>query len=131
MNQDGAAVMNYPYSNHGNGSDLDISNDNSHQTIHNIRSKSAPWVCLAIAFLSNLASRLIQVPLLRVCELGACRKYYAIHDPSLIDSRGTVEERFCKLDSVQQNVAYITGFLGFIPIIFGDYRMSPSFHRIG
>lgn len=130
MDQDGAAGQNHPHINHGNGSALDISDSKSHLPIYSLRIKSAPWICLVLAFLSNLASRLIQVPLLRICELGACRKYYATHDPSLIDSRGNVEERFCKLDSVQQNVAYIVGLLGFIPIIIGEYH-EPLFYRMG
>ena len=76
-----------------------------------LRLQHAPWTCLLFSFLSNLSIRLVQVPLLRVCELGACRRYYVVHDPSVIDNNGNVEEQFCKSASVQERVALIMGLL--------------------
>lgn len=78
-----------------------------------------PWTCIILALLSNLGARLIQLPLLRTCELGLCRRYYAAHDPSLIDSNGNVEERFCKISSVQQKVAYMMEILQMTPALCG------------
>ena len=79
----------------------------------------APWTCIVICILNNLGLRLIQVPLLRILELGLCRRYYSIHDPSAIDSDGNVDEHLCKIDSVQQGVAYIIGLLGTITMVCG------------
>lgn len=78
-----------------------------------------PWFCVILALLSNLGARLIQLPLLRTSELGLCRRYYAAHDPSLIDSDGNVEERFCKIGPVQQKVAYMMGILQITSTICG------------
>ena len=91
----------------------------SSKRIHARQLRWAPWTCIVISLLNNLGLRLIQVPLLRILELGLCRRYYSIHDPSVIDSNGNVDEHLCKIDSVQEGVAYIIGLLGTITMICG------------
>ena len=125
MNQDGAAQGSHSRDCHNN-SLTHVAGGPSCEAPSGNKIRSAPWVCLAIAFLSNLASRLIQLPLLRICELGVCRKHYAALNPSLIDQEGNVEERLCKLDSIQQEVAYLFGLLGTILVIFGNNVMFTS-----
>lgn len=100
MDQDGAGQESHTRD-HYNNSLTPVAGGPSCEAPSRNRIRSAPWVCLIIALFSNLASRSIQLPLLRICELGVYRKHYAALDPSLIDQEGNMEERLCKLDSIQ------------------------------
>ncbi|KAG9230479.1 major facilitator superfamily domain-containing protein [Amylocarpus encephaloides] len=55
----------------------------------------------------------------RMEELSICRSYYFQQDPSLIDDDGNVEETLCKVDAVQAELAFISGWLGFFETIPG------------
>jgi hypothetical protein len=66
---------------------------------------------LTLMLLVNLAASLYQLPLNRVVERRLCREYYAVHDPSLIAPDGHVEEKLCKVDEVQQGLAWIQGVM--------------------
>ncbi len=85
-------------------------------------SRWATWTCIIIELLIDLGAQLIQLPLLRVCELGFCQRYYAIRDPSLIDASGNVDEQLCKIGSVQDEVAFMMGVLGMVQSTCGTER---------
>ncbi|EFQ35984.1 major facilitator superfamily transporter [Colletotrichum graminicola] len=78
---------------------------------------------LALVLLVNLAASLYQLPLSRVIERRLCREHYLIADPSVIDRDGNVEERLCKVDGVQQGLAWIQGTMETSWIV-GDFVMT-------
>ncbi|KAI3547466.1 major facilitator superfamily transporter [Colletotrichum abscissum] len=73
--------------------------------------------------LVNLAASLYQLPLSRVIERRLCREHYAVTDPSVIDKDGNVAEGFCKVDDVQQGLAWIQGTMETAWIV-GDFIMT-------
>ncbi|KAI1283337.1 major facilitator superfamily domain-containing protein [Xylaria sp. FL0933] len=76
-----------------------------------------PWLVGAIQLLATLGHWLNNVPLTRLLELNLCRAYYLAHDPSFVDPDGNVEERFCKLDSVQESLAFYLGLLSTLELV--------------
>ncbi|KAL7619770.1 hypothetical protein AAE478_010312 [Parahypoxylon ruwenzoriense] len=80
---------------------------------------------LALLLLVNLAQSLYQLPLNRVVERRLCREYYGTHDPSVVDpdGDGNVDEGLCKVDAVQQKLAWITGSMETLWIV-GDFIMT-------
>ena len=76
-------------------------------------------VLFLFAVLINLAIRLLNLPLNRIIELRYCVDYYLEHDPSLINSNGEVDELLCKVDEVQQKLAWLEGFIGTSIVLCG------------
>lgn len=78
-------------------------------------------VCISLAILSDCGETLFAAPRIRFLESIACTRYYTHHDPSLVDRNdGTVPERLCKIDPVQDKVASVMGwqlFFDSIPAI--------------
>ncbi|KAL4789304.1 hypothetical protein BDV19DRAFT_395186 [Aspergillus venezuelensis] len=76
----------------------------------------------------NLAFYSKAAPTLRLVELTTCREYYRGDDPSVIGGDGFIDEKLCKLDTIQQKVAWLfaadellhfcCGFLVTIPLGF-------------
>ena len=64
---------------------------------------------LSLAVLVNLTMALYQLPVNRVIERRLCREYYAIQDPPVLDPSREIPERMCKVDKVQQDLAWIQG----------------------
>lgn len=56
----------------------------------------------------------------RMEELSICRVYYYKHDPALVDADGNVEETLCKVDEVQAELAFISGWLWFFETVPGE-----------
>jgi hypothetical protein len=59
-------------------------------------------------------------PKLRMYELALCRDYYSKEDPSLIAPDGSVEEKYCKLEQIQSELAIMRGLIGFLEAIPGQ-----------
>ncbi|KAI1805616.1 MFS general substrate transporter [Daldinia bambusicola] len=78
---------------------------------------------LILLLLVNLGTTLYQLPLNRVIEKRLCREYYIIHDPSIIDHDGNISEKHCKLDAIQQSLAWTTGTMETLWIV-GDFVMT-------
>lgn len=55
----------------------------------------------------------------RMEELSICRLYYNKYDPTLVDANGNVDEILCKVDEVQAELAFISGWLAFFETIPG------------
>ncbi|KAI1760544.1 major facilitator superfamily transporter [Hypoxylon sp. FL1150] len=85
--------------------------------------KRAILALLALLLLVNLAASLYQLPLNRVIERRFCREYYNENDPSVIDNDGNIDEKLCKIDAVQQRLAWLMGILETLWIV-GDFVMT-------
>ena len=74
-----------------------------------------PWVLLvllafALIAIVDVGAFLAGPPLTRVYEANLCLIYYREHDPSIIEADGTIPEKLCKVDEVQQKMAMIFGW---------------------
>lgn len=74
-----------------------------------------PWVlvvALAFALVSiiDVGAYLAEPPKTRVFEANLCLIYYRKNDPSAIGSNGSILEKLCKVDEVQQKMAVIFGW---------------------
>ncbi|OTB13863.1 hypothetical protein K445DRAFT_384818 [Daldinia sp. EC12] len=83
----------------------------------------APQHCSNTVIVFNLGTTLYQLPLNRVIENRLCREYYIIHDPSIIDDDGSINEKHCKRDAIQQSLAWTTGTMETLWIV-GDFVMT-------
>ncbi|KAK3191539.1 hypothetical protein K4F52_002354 [Lecanicillium sp. MT-2017a] len=101
-------------------------NESSPQPPTHRSSCTWPWlhvvaVCISLAILSDCGETLFAAPRIRFLESIACTRYYTHHDPSLVDrNNGSVPERLCKIDPVQDKVASVMGwqlFFDSIPAI--------------
>ncbi|ATY67241.1 Major facilitator superfamily general substrate transporter [Cordyceps militaris] len=77
------------------------------------------YICALFLIVTDVPSFMGEGPMLRMLELGACREYYAIHDPDSIDSHGNVPERLCKLSDIQSRVARVRSLLAFLEAVPG------------
>lgn len=78
---------------------------------------------LALLLLVNLSTSLYQLPLNRVIERRLCHDYYNENDPSSISPGGSIPEHLCKIDHVQQGLAWIQGAMD-TAWIAGDFVMT-------
>ncbi|KAL0932444.1 major facilitator superfamily transporter [Colletotrichum truncatum] len=85
--------------------------------------KAGIGALLAMMLLVNLAASLYQLPLNRVVERRLCREHYLSTDPSVIDGHGNVDESLCKVDGVQQRLAWIQGTMETAWIV-GDFAVT-------
>ena len=67
----------------------------------------------------NAALILQDAPATRLFEIVYCRAFYEEHDPSLIGDNGVVDEKYCKNDFVQSQVAFLKGWLSFFRYLPG------------
>jgi len=80
---------------------------------------------LSIVFVTDLANSVSKAPLIRVFESIICQNYFAIVDPSKINSNGSVEERYCKVGPVQEELALLRGWQDFFDYIPGLFLAIP------
>ncbi|KAF2622854.1 MFS general substrate transporter [Macroventuria anomochaeta] len=91
-----------------------------------IPEKTKPWVIMVIlAFvlvaIIDMGAFLAEAPRTRVYEANICLGYYRESDPSVIGADGSIPEKLCKVDAVQQKMAMIFGWqemFDVIPSIF-------------
>jgi hypothetical protein len=85
-----------------------------------------PWIllvalaCLLIAIV-DMGAFMAEAPRTRVYEANICLSHYRQNDPTAIGPDGTVSEKLCKIDPVQQRMATIFGWqemFDAIPSIF-------------
>ena len=77
-------------------------------------------VFLLIALVSatiGCGELLIINPQTRLFESIICRKYYDVHDPSVIEPDGWVSEQLCKIEPVESGVALLLGWQDFFDCI--------------
>ena len=73
---------------------------------------------LTIVFAADLAGSISKAPLIRVYESIICNAHYKIVDPGLIRN-GQVEERYCKVAPVQEELALLRGWHDFFDYLPG------------
>lgn len=77
--------------------------------------KKKPWVflvtlALLLVAIIDVGAFLGEPPKTRIYETNICLSYYREHDPSVISPDGTIPEKLCKMDEVQQKLAMIFGW---------------------
>ncbi|KAI1817016.1 hypothetical protein GGS20DRAFT_120423 [Poronia punctata] len=95
----------------------DVSSNGSYRPVsHRLhRSPRGIWLVLLLLLLVNLTNGITSIPLSRLLERRLCRIYY--------DTDGDVDEELCKVDKVQQDLAWIVGFFETLWIV-GDFVMT-------
>ncbi|KAI3325380.1 hypothetical protein HD806DRAFT_446559 [Xylariaceae sp. AK1471] len=78
-------------------------------------SRYAIWLVLLLLLLVNLTNGISNIPLNRLLERRLCRIYY--------DTEHDVDEELCKVDRVQQDLAWIMGVFETLWIV-GDFVMT-------
>lgn len=90
--------------------------------------KRAILALLALLLSVNLAASLYQLPVNRVIERRFCREYYTANDPSVIGDDGSIDESFCKIDAVQQRLAWLMGIMETSWIVGGESGLVQGIH---
>ena len=73
---------------------------------------------LTIIFAADLAGSISKAPLIRVYESIICNAHYKTADPGLMKN-GQVEERYCKVAPVQEELALLRGWHDFFDYLPG------------
>lgn len=107
--------------------DIEARNDTGHDEADEARrprpKRATIGALLALLLLVNLSTSLYQLPLNRVIERRLCHDYYDENDPSSISPGGSIPEHLCKIDRVQQGLAWIQGAMD-TAWIAGDFVMT-------
>lgn len=82
-------------------------------------------IILLLILTTNFPYHLQVLPRFRIWEIIYCRKYYQEHDPSLIGPGGVVEERYCKIENVQSQIALLKGWFEFFSGLPGLFLAIP------
>lgn len=80
---------------------------------------------LSVVFVTELANSVSKAPLIRIFESVICQNHFALVDPSKINSHGVVEERYCKVGPVQEELALLRGWQDFFDYIPGLFLAIP------
>jgi hypothetical protein len=86
-------------------------------------SRQALWTLLLLLVFTNTATRLYDIPLNRVIEMRLCRDYYTRHDSSQFGPGGSIPEKLCKIDEVQQQLAWLQGIMEATVVTCGEYPL--------
>ena len=70
-------------------------------------------VIMSVTAMLVLAASIGAAPELRLFESIICHDYYKVADPRWIDGNGFVEEKYCKVDKVQEQLALLLGWATF------------------
>jgi hypothetical protein len=81
---------------------------------------------LILLGLQLLAVKLMSLPMNRVIEMRYCKEYYREHDPSKIDPVGRIPEHLCKLDGIQQSLAWLQGAIETLHAVIG--KIAPELY---
>jgi hypothetical protein len=77
--------------------------------------RKKPWITLVVLGLLlitivDVGAFLADPPRTRIFEANICLHHYRQHDASVIGADGTIPEKLCKIDAVQQKMAMIFGW---------------------
>jgi MFS family permease len=77
--------------------------------------KKKPWMLLVVLIFAmitfiDVGAFLAEPPQTRIFEANLCLTYYREEDPSVILGDGSIPEKLCKVDIVQQRLASIFGW---------------------
>ena len=76
-------------------------------------------VVIGCTILVDIGANMPLAPGQRIMESIICRTYYREHDPRQIGLDGEVEEKLCKIPSVQKDLANLRGWLNAIEVLPG------------
>lgn len=76
-------------------------------------------IVMVLVFIFNFSASLMGASTLRIYESIICHSYYKTNDPSRIGDGGMVDERLCKVDTVQEELALLTGWESFFNTLPG------------
>jgi hypothetical protein len=88
-------------------------------------------ICLVFCLVADLSSSIIDIPEVRLLEMTVCRDFYRIHDPKVIGPPplSYVDEKLCKLEEIQSNLAYLRAIKGMLTVLPGISRPSDRYDR--
>lgn len=95
------------------------------------RARFTMCILLLLLGLQIMAVRIVSLPLNRIIELRYCQEYYTQHDPSKIELGGNIPEELCKIDIVQQRLAWMHGSMDILHILCGQSIKRCHLHRSG
>ena len=85
------------------------------------------WYLLVCVTLLGLEEFIQKAPTVRLIESAICRQHY-----SSVDHQGPIDEPMCKLDAIQQRLAFIQGRQGLFDALAGIFTHTfahlPSHH---
>lgn len=84
------------------------------------RARSTICILLLLLGLQIMAVRIVSLPLNRMIELRYCWEYYTRYDPSKIEIGGKIPEKLCKIDIVQQRLAWMHGSIEMLHTLCGQ-----------
>lgn len=67
-------------------------------------------VTLGLIFLLDLSGNLMVAPTMRIMESILCYDYYKEANSTIIGDHGTVDEKYCKINIVQEGLAFLNGW---------------------
>lgn len=74
---------------------------------------------IVLLILVHLSAVLYTLPLNRVIELRLCQDHYEHHDPTLTLKHEAIPEKLCKIDEVQQRLAWLQGIMETTLVVCG------------
>jgi hypothetical protein len=84
-----------------------------------------PIIILIILVLCrSIAVQIMVLPLNRLIESRYCLKYYQDHDPSSIPPDGNIQEHLCKINIIQEQLAWLQGVTETLHLLFGELHVT-------
>jgi len=77
-----------------------------------------------IVFCVSIAGDLVSIPIVRVIEDAVCKDYYRSHDGQFLLTHGEIDEKLCKQDEIQSELAYIMGVQEMMDAIMSTWYSS-------
>lgn len=74
---------------------------------------------MLLVFLADFAVMLAVAPYTRLFESVVCHNFYSIVDPSIIGRDGSVDEHYCKVNPVQEELAFLQTWQAFVTLLPG------------
>ena len=92
------------------------------------------WPAMLILGIAGLGAATLRSARLFLVEQALCRTHYAARAPRLIRLDGSVDERLCKADALQADVALVAGVFEVFTLVCGmkkkkPFPISPLFPR--
>jgi hypothetical protein len=70
----------------------------------------ATFLCAVLIVTLFIAVFLSAAPQLRLIESIICSNYYRENDRRIFNENGNIPEQYCKVDSIQEELAFLNGF---------------------
>ena len=87
--------------------------------LSDLQSLRVRLACILLNFLIEMFDQIIIVPQIALFERSICYTYYVVHDPRVIDREHLVDERLCKIEPIQQQLAVLRSWKAFFDALPG------------